>query len=127
MVGNVDNHRFITGHLRRCFWRLRGMRLAHINLERVNAITRKRLFRQSAIILPLYVEMRCHITDANVIGPPLISHNLSLFDRLTDFKIIERVFIQMPVDDLISTPSGIVEREYECPAESISRSVERTS
>src|SRR5699024_8408063 len=58
-------------------------------------------------------------TDADVIRPPLIRHDLPLFDRLTDFKVIERILIQMPVDDLISTPSGIVKREYECPAESI--------
>src|SRR5699024_995181 len=101
------------------FRAFRGVRLTHINVQRVDTIARKRLFRQSAIILPLYVEMRCHITDANVIGPPLISHNLSLFDRLTDFKIIERVFIQMPVDDLIMLPSGIVKREDERPAKGI--------
>src|SRR5699024_1725275 len=63
--------------------------------------------------------MRCHITDANVIGPTLIRHDLPLFDRLTDFKIIERGFIQMPVDDLIMLPSGIVKREDARPAKGI--------
>src|SRR5699024_4410095 len=95
------------------------MRLAKINLERVNAITRKRLFCQCTIILPLDVEMRRHVTHSDVVGTSLIGHCLSLFDRLTDFKIIERVFIQMPVDDLIMLPSGIVECEDECPAEGI--------
>src|SRR5699024_10663906 len=46
-------------------------------------------------------------------------HNLPLFDRLTDFKVIERVLIQMPVDDLIMLPSGIVKREDERPAKGI--------
>src|SRR5699024_7105266 len=52
-------------------------------------------------------------------GPTLIRHDLPLFDRLTDFKVIERILIQMPVDDLIMLPSGIVECEDERPAEGI--------
>src|SRR5699024_3405641 len=97
----------------------RGVRLTHINVQRVKTVTSELLFIQCAILLPLDVEMRRHVTHSDVIGPPLISHNLSLFDRLTDFKIIERVFIQMPVDDLIMLPSGIVKREDERPAKGI--------
>src|SRR5699024_10043552 len=63
--------------------------------------------------------MRRHVTHSDVVGTSLIGHCLSLFDRLTDFKIIERVFIQMPVDDLIMLPSGIVKREDERPAKGI--------
>src|SRR5699024_11668502 len=77
-------------------------------------VTSELLFIQCAILLPLDVEMRRHVTHSDVIGPPLISHNLSLFDRLTDFKIIERVFIQMPVDDLIRSEERRVGKECKC-------------
>src|SRR5699024_12799429 len=56
MVRYVDNHGIAVGLLRR-FRAFRGVRLTHINIQRVKTVTSELLFIQCAILLPLDVEM----------------------------------------------------------------------